>query len=61
MGPEQLFCGSSQTKSNRKTLGRSLNPKHLRHAVIQNFNLPRIQAMRLCHSITSSLILSSFN
>ena len=58
---KQSFGGSSQSKSNRKTLGRSLGPKHLSHAVFHDFNLSGIQAKGLGHSITSSLMRSSFN
>jgi len=61
VGPEQSFGGSSQSKPNRETLGRSLGPKHLSHVVFHDFDLSGIQAKGLGHSITSSLMRNSFN
>jgi hypothetical protein len=61
VGPEQSLGGSSKAKANRDTLGRGLGPKHLSHTVFYNFDLSRIQAKGLGHSITSSLMRNSFN
>jgi hypothetical protein len=61
VGPEQSLGGSPQSKSNRETLGRGLGPKYLSHTVFHNFDLSRIQAKGLGHSITSSLMRNSFN
>ena len=61
MGPEQTLGGSSQSKSNRETLRRSLGSQHFRHPVFHDFDLSRIQAKGLGHSITSSLMRNSFN
>ena len=63
MGSEQFLGGSSQGKPNGETLGRSLSSKHFCHAIFYDLDLSRIQAIEqwLDHSITSNLILSSFN
>ena len=51
MGPEQTLGGSSQSKSNRETLRRSLGPQHFRHPAFHNFDLSRVQPIGLGHSI----------
>jgi hypothetical protein len=61
VGQEQSLGGSSQGESNRETLGWGLGPKHLGHTVFHDFDLSRIQAKELAHSITSNLMRNSFN